>query len=195
MTVTRSGRARPLSPQERRDSILDAAVPLLVATGAEVTTRQIADAAGVAEGTLFRVFPDKQAIVDAAVVRFLDPTPTLEALAAIDRAAPVEAKVLRIAEILRARFVGVTGILTALGLREPPPGAKPGVDKLRATRSEVAKILEPHRAELRTEPETVAHMLRLMCFAAALPPIAGVRETSTQEIVDVVLHGVLKEGD
>jgi len=169
-------------------------VPLLVANGGDVTTRQIADAAGVAEGTLFRVFADKQEIVDAAVARYLDPTPTLEALAAIDLAAPVEDKVLRIAEILRARFAGVTGILTALGLREPPNLVPRHAERVRDSRSAIAAILETDRDRLRAEPEAVGHMLRLMCFAAALPPIAGVRATTTQEIVDVLLNGVLKEG-
>ena len=51
--------------------------------GSDVTTRQIADAAGVAEGTLFRVFEDKDAIIDAAVAKFMDPTPTLARLAQI----------------------------------------------------------------------------------------------------------------
>src|SRR5690606_40981582 len=52
-------RARPLSRADRRNAIAAATVPLLVEHGAAVTTRQIADAAGVAEGTLFRAFADK----------------------------------------------------------------------------------------------------------------------------------------
>ena len=63
----RSTRARPMPVDERRAAIARATLPLIAAHGHEVTTRQIADAAGVAEGTLFRVFDDKEAMIDAAV--------------------------------------------------------------------------------------------------------------------------------
>lgn len=190
--TTRTGRARPLTPEDRRASILDAAVPLLMAHGADVTTRQIAEAAGIAEGTLFRVFDDKQAIIDAAVTRFMDPTPTLNALAAIDPHAPLEEKLLRMVEIVRERFAGVTGILTALGLREPPGHTHKAKGPSHPGHSVAADVLEPHRHELRVEPDAAVHMIRLLCFGAALPPIGGIRETSDREIVDVVMHGITK---
>ena len=49
-------RAAPLSPDERRRAIVDAVLPLLIEHGRAVTTRQMAEAAGIAEGTIFRVF-------------------------------------------------------------------------------------------------------------------------------------------
>jgi AcrR family transcriptional regulator len=189
---TKTSRAQPLTPEDRRASILDAAVPLLMEFGSDVTTRQLADAAGVAEGTLFRVFDDKQAIIDAAVSRFLDPTPTIEALSAIDTDQSLEAKLEQIVDIVRTRFAGVTGILTALGLREPPAALKGHANPGDKGRSAAAAVLEPHRHQLRIEPEAVVHMLRLLCLAAALPPMGAIRPTENREIVDVVLHGVLK---
>jgi len=53
-------RAAPLSPDARRASIIAATLPVLRMRGREVTMSQIALAAGVSEGTLFRVFPDKK---------------------------------------------------------------------------------------------------------------------------------------
>ena len=55
-----------MSPDDRRKAILDALIPLLVERGGDVTTKEIARAAGIAEGTVFRVFPDKATLLFAA---------------------------------------------------------------------------------------------------------------------------------
>ena len=65
-TETRA-RASAMPPDERRAAIVSATVPLLLEHGSAVSTRQIAEAAGIAEGTIFRVFPDKQAVIAASV--------------------------------------------------------------------------------------------------------------------------------
>ena len=56
-------RAAALPVEERRAAIVTAALPLFLEGGARVTTREIATAAGIAEGTIFRVFDDKHALI------------------------------------------------------------------------------------------------------------------------------------
>lgn len=60
--------ARPLS-EDKRDAILAAAAALVAASGTSAPTAKIAKGAGVAEGTLFTYFPDKDALLAAL---FLD---------------------------------------------------------------------------------------------------------------------------
>src|SRR5579871_8414 len=61
--------------------IISATLPLLLEHGERVTSRQIAEAAGIAEGTIFRVLADKDEIIVAVVEEALDTAPLETALA------------------------------------------------------------------------------------------------------------------
>ncbi|WP_454729426.1 TetR/AcrR family transcriptional regulator [Cellulosimicrobium protaetiae] len=113
-------RARPLSREERRDTIAAATIPLLVEHGAAVTTRQIADAAGVAEGTLFRAFADKDEILHAAVVRSLDPAPAVAAIRLLPDDDGLRPLVVSIVEfLLEAQRVGMRIFAAAHQVLDP----------------------------------------------------------------------------
>ncbi|MBB5872463.1 AcrR family transcriptional regulator [Allocatelliglobosispora scoriae] len=60
--------ARPLraDAQRNRDRLLDAAVTAFSADGPDVTLESIAKAAGVGIGTLYRNFPTREALIEAA---------------------------------------------------------------------------------------------------------------------------------
>src|ERR1039458_6175986 len=99
-------RARPL-PEERRAAIAAAALQLLLAHGTNITTRQIAEAANIAEATTFRVFPDKDAVIRAAVDLALDPAPINRALHAIDRTLPFDGQLVAAVEIIQRRMIEI----------------------------------------------------------------------------------------
>lgn len=61
-------RAPAMSVEDRRAAIVKATLPLVMEHGANVTTKQVAQAAGIAEGTVFRAFTDKDELIRVCVI-------------------------------------------------------------------------------------------------------------------------------
>ena len=68
------------------------------------------------------------------------------------------------------------------------PRARFGHDQLIEA---IAQLLEPDRELLRTSPAETAGMVRMLTFAASHPRITDEHPMSAEEIVAVLLHGVL----
>lgn len=114
MDEPRTGRARPMGRDERRAAIALATVPLLEVHGAQVSTRQIAVAAGVAEGTLFRAFDDKVEILTAAAERALDPTAGVAEIDELPPAPDLAAELTQLADVMAARGRRVRRVMFAV---------------------------------------------------------------------------------
>ena len=56
-----------MAPADRRAAIVAATIPLLRSRGWSVTTKEIAAASGVADGTIFSVFADKEELLLTAL--------------------------------------------------------------------------------------------------------------------------------
>ncbi|WP_240930485.1 TetR/AcrR family transcriptional regulator [Isoptericola sp. BMS4] len=115
---TAAGRAAPMTPDERRAAIAAAVLPLVAERGVDVTSRELADAAGVAEGTLFRAFGNKHALIGAVAIEGLErasgPESTGAALAAIDHALPLADRIARVIELGRDSTADVMRWMTVL---------------------------------------------------------------------------------
>ena len=185
----KSVRAQPLSLDERQSMIIDATIPLLLERGREITSREIADAAGVAEGTIFRAFGDKESLVRAAAERFLDPEPLRAGLRAIDSSLSLEVKIRAAIELVQNRLRGVFRMVALLP-EEDRPQPRPGDGDFATI---IAALLEPDRAQLGWPGERVAHVIRLIAVASSFPRLSDGTEFSLDELTSIVMHGVARD--
>jgi AcrR family transcriptional regulator len=198
-----------MSTEQRRAMIVAAALPLVAEHGAAVTTSQIARAAGIGEGTVFRAFGDKDELLDACLAEAMNPGHVLRELASISLDEPLPDRLTQAAEALHAhlgRMGTVIGALHGTGHRRergrggreggsegggedgregdrPAPGSREA--SMTATREAIVELIEPDRAALRLEPEKFASVFLGMLFTRSQGP-------SAEELVDILLHGVLK---
>ena len=187
-------RASPLPPEERRASIIEATLPLLLEHGPSLTTKQVAEAAGVAEGTIFRAFPSLPDLIDAT---------TREAMSAerlnweLDNTAlgdSLEAMTTSTFELLTTHFTRMRSLLMAAHAREHH-SAGCMRDELAARRQELDAWLiahfSAHADELTTTPERFVAFLRTLAsgHALAMPP----SNLTPADLAHLALDGARKE--
>jgi AcrR family transcriptional regulator len=166
--------------------IVAATLPLLVEHGEMVTTRQIADAAGIAEGTIFRAFPDKESLLRAALDAALDHEPAERAMAEIDPGLPLPEALTAAVVILQQRVVHVWRIASSLGPRFHNASRKHLV-----VSPALLELFKAHRSELAMPPAQAARLLQAITLAVTHPSLA---ETPLKPaaVVQLILHGVGK---
>jgi AcrR family transcriptional regulator len=198
-----------MTPDERRAAIVATTLPLLVEHGTAVTTGQIATASGIAEGTVFRAFADKQELLWACVHAAFDPGRPVTALAEIPRELPVRERLLRASATVaehwdRAMQVGQAvriGCAGPPGGAEGPPGtAAPGgpADAMRALHAALADLLAPDADRLRLSPQRTAQLFLLAVASdrmlrMRMAALGAESPGDIEELIEVFLYGALGE--
>jgi AcrR family transcriptional regulator len=184
VTVTKATRATALPPDERRSMIVAATLPLLLEHGDRVTSKQIAEAAGIAEGTIFRAFADKDEVIAAVIEAALDQQPLEAALSDIAPGLTFEEGLAAAIVIMQQRVIDIWRLVSSVGpqfhemTRRPMPDSGALVD-----------MFETHRARISVEPIVAARLLRALTLSTTHPMLAG-EPTSPDELVQLFLHGV-----
>lgn len=171
--------------------------PLLVAQGRNVSTRQIATAAGIAEGTIFGVFDSKESLIDAVLDEAFDVKVTCRRLADIDPDGDLAPRLVQAVRLVQERLQRVFALFHALALtqqRRPDPEthAKHTQDDQLLELALVAVII-PDAAELRFSPHEAARLLKSLTFALSHPLLSDANHAGPEHIVDILLHGIAVE--
>jgi len=188
VVTARAGRASALPAEERRAAIVLATLPLLYEHGEMVTTRQIAKACGIAEGTIFRVFADKDELLSATLEAAMDMAALEATLTAIDPDLDFEGQVLAAADAIGKRVADIWQLVSNLGPRLQRQARRPFRDSAAMT-----AIFERNADRITVEPAEAARFLRATLISMNHPLVGGT--ASVEHVVDLVLHGVLHHDD
>lgn len=202
-STQRRKRAPSMSPEDRRVQLIDAAIPLMSRHGSSVTTAQVADAAGVAEGTIFRLFADKNSFLDAVLEHALDATSLESSISDIDPSLSARARILRAAEALRAHFDRALPVMHGAMRHGQTARTGTAVGRMFGTLLHESEMLfadEVSRGRVRGEARVLGRMLVGVCQSVVWQDYfeRGPRpKLSTEQFVSVLLDGccVLAGGD
>ena len=132
-------------------AILDATIQVLLSIGRErLTTTRVAHRAGVSVGTLYQYFPNKSALLQAALTRHLDHvTAVIESTCAKQHHHPIQAM---ISTLITAFFAAkMQNVKTSVALYQ----VSSSLDGARIIRSTGSRTHKALAAMLATAPETI----------------------------------------
>jgi AcrR family transcriptional regulator len=192
MTEQRSFRQRV--QRVREEAIVASAGRLLAEKGFEaMTVDEVAAAAGIAKASLYKVFPSKEALAAAAMVRVLE-----RALAFLDQeaqrpAAPIEHLRAALRWMLQAQLAGQMPALPAQGssLRSALRQHRAYLDRVRGVGERLGAWIAAARAAGELNPrlptEAVLYTLYARAWDPALPVLRAGGTLDDAQVVEIVL--------
>lgn len=205
-----------MSPEARRAAIVDACLDVVAARGADVSSKELAEAAGVAEGTLFRAFGDKNSLLGAVALEGLfrasNPAGTRDELAAVDRSLPLAERLTQTIELGRARMASATRWMDVLRrladheqFRQLSPERHAQMaetrDTLMAQREMqramtiegLTRVLEPDAGSLRFPLDVVVSLLEAAIAGthARVDRLSDEPPPAASVVADALVHGIV----
>ncbi|WP_245755474.1 TetR/AcrR family transcriptional regulator [Actinopolyspora alba] len=196
-------RAPAMSSEQRRTEIVRATLPLLAEQGANVTTRAIAQAADVAEGTVFRVFTDKGELLRACLAEAFRTDEVCARIREISTSQSIDARLTEGAALVLDHFDRLGELKRNLAASDYDLHQRETHDAKRAARHEpprfvleltdaFAALIAPDEQRLRVPVEDVAAMLLGLLLSARF---AGNSDDEARAKlaprIDVLLRGAL----
>lgn len=200
-----------MAPEERREAIIAATLPLLLEQGPELSTRAIAQAAGVAEGTIFRAFGTKHDLIHATIHAALAPDTAIRCLTTLPTGQTLDERVAAVLDLLRGEIHRTRSLFVHMASRDapgatahgrgnrsgrgwppfPPPDRKPpgATDNRVRLQAAVALALEPYADRLAVSTTVASKVLSALSFASLALTEDEPLSNST-ELAGVVLHGI-----
>lgn len=179
-----------LSGVDRRAQIIAAVTPAVLEHGVGITSRQLAEAAGVAEGTLFKAFGDKESLLVALAEQHM----TAADAAAAFESESLEQLVETMVSVLIERMAFMFQLAMALGPIAQRV-AEQRRDEFERSKSWIAMHFEPFAPQLRVTPLVAAELVRTLAWAAAAGWGEPEPTSSAADIVQVLLHGIVDADD
>ena len=179
-------RAKALPPDQRRAAIIDAALPLLVLHGSGLTSKQIAESAGIAEGTIFRVFADKESLIEACIERAFDPSALVDELSTIDGA--LESRMVKAIGVLQDRVQRLFQLMSVLNVgpnavRQRALNASAEVDAL-------SDLIEREPDGSKLDPTIAGRIVRGLAFVGTHPMFTQGEPISPESLAHIALYGL-----
>ncbi len=186
-----------MKPDQRRAHLQSATVTVLRRSGMAATTKEIAAEAGVAEGTIFRVFETKDDLIQSALVTAFDPAPLLARLGDIDPQAPLRKRLVAMVSAHQEHLTDLFGLMAAVGMVRPPEslrdhGHQAHGEAQTQVHDAMVALIEPDADHLNMTPHELLRLLRMLTFAGSHKHIAHGELLRPQQIVDVLLDGTLR---
>lgn len=191
-----------MPPEQRAASIVEAARGLLIERGVTFTTRQVAEAAGIAEGTVFRHFDTKDDLIQAVVDDVFDPRPLCAGIDATPPQASLAEAVRHDLALMRGHFHSIGEVMVALhphrdhrDPKGPPPAGPPGRHHgmnawYDAVAGSLTHILDRYADSLRIPVDQACAILTSATLVSTHPGPIRIPDFDPARLTDILLNGI-----